>query len=203
MTGLEMGLLARRLAANGFVTRRFFYPSLRNSPAENARRLNRYLQRLEAERIHLVAHSLGGILLLHLFDKYTNLPEGRVVLMGSPVLGSGVAQRLDAIPGLRLLLGRSGVSGLLGDAPVWRGQRDLGVIAGARGVGVGTMVGGLSNPNDGTVAVAETKVAQVTDSCVINTSHMGMVFSTRVAAEVSSFLRTGRFSGSSAVLERK
>ncbi len=124
MTGLEMGLLARRLVATGFVTRRFFYPSLRNSPAENARRLDRYLQRLQAERIHLVAHSLGGILLLHLFDNYTNLPEGRVVLMGSPVLGSRVAQRLDAIPGLRLLLGRSGVSGLLGDAQARNNNMD-------------------------------------------------------------------------------
>ncbi len=195
MTGLEMGLLAWRLRQNGFATRRFFYPSLRSTPAENADRLYRFLMRQQAGTIHLVAHSLGGILLMHLFDRYTDMPSGRLVIMGSPVRGSGVARRLDGNHLLSLLLGNSREHGLLGGVPDWQGVRDLGVITGTKGFGIGSLFGGLSGPNDGTVAIAETEVPAAVDYSLIPVSHMGMVISPAVAREVVMFLRTGRFSG--------
>lgn len=195
MNGLELGLLAWRLRRNGFATRRFFYPSLRSTPAENAERLYLYLQGQQAGTIHLVAHSLGGIVLLHLFDRHADLPPGRLVIMGSPVRGSRVAHCLDSNPLTTALLGNSREQGLLGDAPDWKGGRDLGVIAGTDGFGIGTLFGGLAGPNDGTVTIAETEVAGAVDSCQIPVGHMGMVLSGAVAMEVGTFLRTGRFSG--------
>lgn len=195
MTGLEMALLARRLRLSGFVTRRFSYHSLRSTPAENADQLYLFLKQQQAGKIHLVAHSLGGIVLMHLFDRYADLPPGRMVLMGSPVQGSRVARCLDSGFLTSTLLGNSREQGLLGGVPDWKGERDLGVIAGSHGFGVGTLVGGISGPGDGTVAIAETEVAGAVDYCLIPTSHMGMVISRAVAMEVATFLRTGRFSG--------
>jgi pimeloyl-ACP methyl ester carboxylesterase len=195
MTGLEMGPLAWRLRQNGFATRRFSYPSLRSTPAENADRLYRFLLEQRAETIHLVAHSLGGIVLMHLFDRHAGLPPGRLVIMGSPVQGSGVARRLDSNLLTSVLLGNSKDRGLLGDVPDWSGERDLGVIAGTNGFGVGTLLGGLAEPSDGTVATAETEVAGAVDYCSIPVGHMGMVVSSPVATEVATFLQTGRFSG--------
>ncbi len=195
MTGMEMSLMGYRLRGAGFATERFFYHSLLSTPAENAARLYGFLQRQQAETVHLVAHSLGGIVLLHLFDRYGDLPPGRVVLMGSPVLGSGVARSLHASSITRGLIGRSGEQGLLGGAPGWHGGRDLGVIAGSSGVGVGHLLGALSGPGDGTVSLSETRLPGASDYCQIPVGHMGMVFSTTVAAEVITFLRTGRFSG--------
>jgi pimeloyl-ACP methyl ester carboxylesterase len=195
MTGLEMGLLAWRLRQNGFATRRFFYPSLRSTPAENADRLYCFLKQQQAGTVHLVAHSLGGIVLMHLFDRHADLPPGRLVIMGSPVQGSGVARRMDSNHLMSLLLGNSRERGLLGDVPEWRGNRDLGVIAGTDGLGIGSLVGGLSGESDGAVATAETEVSAAVDSCLIAVSHMGMVISSEVAREVIKFLRTGRFSG--------
>jgi pimeloyl-ACP methyl ester carboxylesterase len=195
MTGLELGLLAWRLRQNGFATRRFFYPSRRSTPAENAERLYRFLLEQRTETIHLVAHSLGGIVLLHLFDRYTDLPPGRLVIMGSPVQGSGVAQQMDSNPLTSVLLGNSREQGLLGGAPDWKGGRDLGVISGTKGIGIGTLIGGLSGPSDGAVAIAETEVAAAVDHCLIPVSHMGMVISRAVAMEVVTFLQIGRFSG--------
>lgn len=203
MTGLEMTMLSKRLRHNGFSTRRFYYPSLRSAPAENADYLYHYLKSQNAGVVHLVAHSLGGIVLLHMFDKYTDLPPGRLVLMGSPVRGSGVARRLDGSILTRGLLGHSRERGLLGGAPKWNGARDLGIIAGSGGFGIGTLIGGLSGPGDGTVAVVETRISQATDYCLIPTSHMGMVISPAVAMEVSTFLQTGRFSGKHQVPGRK
>jgi len=203
MTGLEMTMLSRRLRNDGYITRRFYYPSLKSTPADNADSLYQYIKQLPAQTVHLVAHSLGGIVLLHLFDKYSDLPHGRLVLMGSPVCGSWVARRLDGNFLTRWLLGRSRERGLLGGVPEWKGGRDLGVIAGIGGFGVGTVLGGVSGPGDGTVAVAETCVAQATDRCQIPTSHTGMVVSPTVALEVITFLKTGLFSGKYQVLDRK
>lgn len=195
MTGLEMSLLAHRLRSAGYATERFFYHSLFSAPAENAVQLRRFLQRQQADTIHLVAHSLGGIVLLHLFEKYADLPPGRVVLMGSPVLGSGVARRLNSNILTRGLIGRSGEQGLLGGVPDWNGGRDLGVITGSDGMGVGNVVGGLNGLGDGTVSVAETMLPGASDYCQIPTSHMGMIFSSVVASELTMFLQTGSFSG--------
>ncbi len=195
MTGLEMWLLAWRLRQNGYTTRRFFYPSLRFTPAENADCLYRFLMRQQAGTIHLVAHSLGGIVLMHLFDRHVDLPPGRLVIMGSPVQGSGVAHRMEKNHLMSVLLGNSKEHGLLGDVPDWRSARDLGVIAGTRGFGIGSLFGGLSGPNDGTVATAETEVPAAADYSLIPVSHMGLVISSDVASEVVIFLRAGRFSG--------
>ncbi len=195
MTGLEMAMLSKRLRQHGYITRRFYYPSLKSTPADNADSLYQYIKQLPQQRVHLVAHSLGGIVLLHLFERYHDLPPGRLVLMGSPVHGSWVARQLDRNIVTRWLLGRSRERGLLGAAPQWNGGRDLGVIAGIGGFGVGTVLGGVPGPGDGTVAVAETCIAQATDSCHIPTSHTGMVVSPAVAQEVTSFLKTGLFSG--------
>lgn len=203
MTGLEMSLLAHRLRAAGYATERFFYHSLFSTPEENAARLYTFVQKQQARTIHLAAHSLGGIVLLHLFDKYSDIPSGRVVLMGSPVLGSGVARRLHGSFLTRGLIGRSGERGLLGGAPPWKGGRELGVIAGSSGIGVGHMVGGLAGPGDGTVSLAETRLPGASDYCQIPTGHMAMVVSAVVAEELICFLRTGRFSGLYAVAGTK
>lgn len=196
MTGLEMKWLARRLTACGFAPSHFRYPSTRRTPAQNGRLLGRYLEGLEAERLHLVGHSLGGIVLLHLFEQFPHLPPGRVVLMGSPVRGSGVARHMVRVPWLQPVLGRSTERGLLGGTPAWDGSRELGVIAGDFGAGIGRILGGVGQPSDGTVAVSETRLPGADSFRVLETSHTGMLFSPLVAREVCHFLHHGRFSRS-------
>jgi pimeloyl-ACP methyl ester carboxylesterase len=193
MTGLEMFFLRRRMRACGFEIERFHYASLGRTPVENAALLADFIRGLGAERLHLVAHSLGGIVLMHLFDRFPDLPPGRVVLLGSPVQGSGVARRLSRLPLLRHCLGRSIQLGLLGDVPPWQGGRELGVIAGTGGIGIGTLVGGLERPSDGTVAVAETRLAAARDYCDLPASHTGLLFSSKVADAVCCFLKSGHF----------
>jgi len=193
MPALVMAGLGRRLAGCGFRPLHFGYSDLRASPAENAAGLHAFIQGLGADCVHLLAHSLGGIVVLHLFERFPQQPPGRVLLLGSPVLGSGVARRLASTVGLRRLLGSSGERGLLGGAPGWRGERDLGVIAGTRGPGLGTLVGGIAKPNDGTVAVAETRLEGAVDFLTLPVSHAGLLLSGRVAGACCRFLHQGRF----------
>ena len=193
MTGLELRLLGSRVARCGFSPSYFRYHSLRASPADNAAALAAAIRKTGASRLHLVAHSLGGIVLLHLFDRHRDLPPGRVVLLGSPVAGSGVAGVIARRRWLRPLLGRSLERGLLGGVPAWPGGREVGVVAGTRSLGVGTLFGGLRGANDGTVSVDETRLAGAADACRVHTSHTGMLVSPKVAEQVCLFLARGRF----------
>ncbi len=82
---------------------------------------------------------------------------------------------------------------MLGGGPRWQGAQSLGVIAGTRPVGVGSLLGGFEGANDGTVAVEETRLENSVASTRFCSSHFGMVVSGRVAAAVCSFLRHARF----------
>jgi len=193
LNGMEMAWLGRGLRRCGFEPIRFRYRDVRRSPAENAGRLYRWLERFDDPQIHFVAHSLGGILLLHLFDAYPWDRPGRVLMIGSPVLGSEAARRLARIPLLRATLGRSVERGLLGGAPAWKSERDLGVVRGNLGLGMGCLVGGLQRPHDGTVSQEETRLAGATDVLSVSANHYGLLLSDRVVRGACAFLRSGRF----------
>ena len=76
VNGLEQSLLRHRLRRCGYDCRQFSYHSLLRTPAQNAERLQAVLQKIDADVVHFVAHSLGGVVLHHLFDRY---PEQRSV----------------------------------------------------------------------------------------------------------------------------
>jgi pimeloyl-ACP methyl ester carboxylesterase len=189
MTGLEMLPLQRRLRQEGLEAHIFHYHSLIWPPARNARLLNDYLRALDADIVHLVAHSLGGLVLLHLFDRNPEQKPGRVLMLGSPLQGSHVARKLSRYFFTRPLIGRSIERGLLGDAPRWKGQRKLIMIAGDRGFGVGSLVGGLPRPNDGTVSLEETQSTAVNLHLRVPYSHFRMLVARNVLDTIVACLR--------------
>lgn len=195
LTGLEMSLLRRRIRQSGFACYQFHYHSLLAAPAQNAAQLNGFLQDIEADVIHLVAHSLGGVVVLHLFSAFPQQKPGRVVLLGSPLKGSSVALSMNRNAWVSVVLGRARQRGLLGDAPSWTGGRELGMIAGTRGPGLGTVLtlGKLATPNDGTVAVQETEIPGIAAHLQVPYSHFTMLFARPVARAVCAFLRQGKF----------
>ena len=193
MPALVMVVLARRLRRAGWATFRFSYSSRHATLWENAAALAEFVQGIDAPRVHFVAHSLGGLLLMQLLQDAPRLPPGRVVLLGTPYRGSHVARRLSRHAWGRWLCGLSLDGALLGDGPRWRGGRELGVIAGTVPIGAGWIVPGLAKPNDGTVAVAETVVAERTDAITLPVTHSGLVFSAAVARQLVHFLNTGNF----------
>lgn len=194
MTGLEMRVLRSQIAKCGFKTAQFRYRSLRSTPEENAARLNQFLQNVEADVVHLVAHSLGGLVVTHLFDQFPLQRPGRVVMLGTPLKGSATAHAYHAFLPARPLLGKSTLRGLLGDRPRWKGVRELGIIAGDRGIGIGQLTfGKLPKPNDGTVALDETRSTEVNRHLTVPHSHFGMIYSKDVAEAVCHFLKEGEF----------
>jgi pimeloyl-ACP methyl ester carboxylesterase len=193
MTGVDMALLRHRLRRCGFRTVQFSYPALRNNIHQNAACLNHFIARLNTDVVHLVGHSLGGLVIRQLFHEYPDQRPGRIVTLGTPHKGSLVAQRFNRYALGRMVLGRSRAPGLLGDIPPWAGQRDLGVIAGTLGIGVGRVIHGLPEPNDGTVAASETYLDGMTDHIAVHVSHTALLFSREAAQQTCAFLEQGRF----------
>jgi len=193
MPGLEMTLLQHRLERHGLRCVRHSYPTFHGTVDDALEQLARRVAELPGQRVHFVAHSLGGLLLRYYFERWPEARPGRVVTLGTPHRGSRVARVIDRAGPLRWLLGNGRHMGLLGDAPAWNPTRELGVVAGTLNIGVGWLIPGLDLPNDGTVPVAETRCADLVDFLELPVSHMGLVLSNRVAEAVSLFLATARF----------
>lgn len=208
MTGAESVLLRQHLARElGARTHTFLYMATAEDPDLVADRLATRIRALGAGAsaadgtVHLVGHSLGGLLILRALDRAaqraTPLPPGRVVLLGSPVAGSDAAVALMHRPVLGRALGRSAAAlagATFAGSPLAGGGRDIGIIAGNRPAGLGRFLAQFQEPNDGTVAVRETQLEGAVDRIVLPVSHTGMLLSGRVAREAAQFLRHGRFS---------
>ncbi|RDH84933.1 MAG: acetyltransferase/hydrolase [endosymbiont of Galathealinum brachiosum] len=190
---MEMFRLRQRLTDAGYECYQFRYSSLKCSPQENAEQLHKLTHSINAQVVHFVCHSLGGLVMLHLFDKHIVEKKGRVVFLGVPVNGSQVARRLSSTVMTRWTVGKSIDHGLLGDRPVWKKWRDLGVISGNLPLGVGLIVGGPPLPHDGTVSVEETYLGGATDYITMPITHFGLLYSESVAMQVVTFLRAGKF----------
>lgn len=144
--------------------------------------------------VHVVAHSLGGVIALETFARHATLPPGRIVLLGSPLQGSRAAQAIGAWAAGPQILGSIAMAELARpQSRRWSGPRELGVIAGSRSAGLGRLFASLPVPNDGTVAVEETRLPGATAHIVHDVSHTGMLFSSAVAASTVQFLATGSF----------
>ena len=192
MRGIAMLPLARRLRNAGFSVETFDYRSVTAEWNGSLARLRECWRQPRARRVHVVGHSLGGMLARDLAAQHADLPAGRIVCLGSPLRGSTAASRLQALPGGRLLMGRS-AEVLHQGLQAWNGEREVGVIAGSTPIGLGALIAPLERPHDGTVSVTETRLAGVRDHCVVDATHTGLLFSAEVASLAAGFLRDGRF----------
>ncbi|NMG75783.1 esterase/lipase family protein [Aromatoleum diolicum] len=193
MHGLVFGLMRRRLGRYGFATQTWSYPSVRHGLAANAQGLARFLASLEADTIHLVGHSLGGLLVLSTLARHPDPRVRRVVLMGPPYGGSRSAATLMRVPGFSAIVGRSMRDWLATPPPQGLDGIDIGVLAGCRGLGLAGTLVRLPKPNDGVVMVDETRVAQARDTITLTVNHTEMLFSRHCTDQVAAFLRSGAF----------
>jgi pimeloyl-ACP methyl ester carboxylesterase len=194
MRGFALGLLHRRLMEEGFRVHRFDYMSVAATQEHILARLQARLLDHVPGPVHMVGHSLGGLLALRACLEARDLPSGRIVCLGSPLKGSAAARAFARLwrGGGEALLGHNSNLLELG-LEAWKGPREVGVIAGSMPIGLGAMLSPITGEHDGTVAVEETVVPGLTAHCVVETSHTGLLFSAEVARLTALFLREGRF----------
>lgn len=161
------------------------YPSLRRCVAELGRRLRETLGSLDGDpavgRVHLVTHSLGGIVVRQALTLGIPRKLGRIVMLAPPNRGSAAARRLGPFLGW-LAAPLSELSDDPGSTvnrlpPILDGVQ-VGVIAGAR---------------DGRIPVANSHLRGEADHIVVPGGHTFIMTRPDVAEQVLRFLQTGRF----------
>ena len=189
MTGREMRVLGSRLEEAGFRVRYFRYRSWRGGLAQAAGDLRKFVEAAEGERVHLVGHSLGGVVIAKMVEEAPLSRPGRVAMLGSPMGGSAAAGIMSRRRVGRWLVGGVIREGIVEHSPKWPGGRDLLVVAGDIPLGSGLLLG-LPKPHDGVVRVEETRVEGVR-TVTVRASHVGLLLSRKVAALLSGYFQAG------------
>lgn len=193
MRGFVLILHQCWLRVEGFSVRKFSYPSWRLGLADNVRSLSSFVSETPGSVIHLVAHSLGGLVALKMLSQEHDARIHRVVLLGTPYAGCHCGFTLTEHPVLAALVGHTFEDWFRLPRPALPPAVEIGVIAGTRSVSLGRLIPGLARPNDGLVAVDETRIAAAQDSIALNVSHSGMLVSRACAVQIINFLRAGCF----------
>jgi len=193
MTGVDSFVFRDRLTRAGFDPSMFHYHSSKSTLEEITAALAARVREC-GPRVHVVGHSLGGVIALETFERFPDLPPGRVMLLGAPVRGARAAQTLARYAFGQAVLGSFAIAQLARERERrWEQSRDLGLIAGSRSIGLGRFFARLPQPNDGTVAVDETLLPGAAAHRIHDASHIGMLFSRAVADSTCYFLEHGSF----------
>lgn len=194
--GYETFLLRRRLRDLGYETRLFQYRSMMRGLDHNVSCLSEFIRKTEGDIVHVIGHSMGGVLIRQVFEQTPDPRPGRLIAIGSPLLDCWVAHRFLSLHSHigRLLIGQTVHDHIthLPD-PAWRGARDFGVIAGTYPFGIGAIFSSLPVPSDGVVLLDETRLQGIKDHVDYRINHFGLLASKRCAAQVACFLATGAF----------
>lgn len=198
-TATSLLILEKRLEAEGFGIVNETYPSREETlPGLIETVIPPLLaQCQEAERVHFVTHSMGGIILRGYLADHSVHNLGRIVMLAPPNKGSELVDRMKGLPGFERLNGPAGMQ--LGadmeSVPntIQDVEAEIGIIAGD--LALNPIYDALiEGPNDGKVAVEATKLDVMTDHIVLPVSHTFMMNSIEVARQTTLFLREGRFS---------
>lgn len=100
---LDMWPISRRLKRLGYQVRNWGYRSLGNRVESHATRLGNELLSIDRQisqgRVHLVTHSMGGIIARKMLEDFDFQNMGRVVMLAPPNCGSPIARRLTPFIG--------------------------------------------------------------------------------------------------------
>ena len=181
---LLLAPLAGRLGRRGFAPITWGYWNIRCSLLVHAANLARRLQALDADPaadvLHLVTHSMGGIVARAALDRYRPRKLGRIVMLAPPNRGSFVATQTAGTFG-RFLAPVAELS----TAPT-------------------SLVNSLPEPADVEIGVIAAEFdALITDDATrlnvphahvsVPTFHSGLLFRRDAADLTAAFLATGRF----------
>ena len=194
-----MAILVSRLENAGFRVINFGYPS-RSEPIEAlVERLESEVGQCcgsEAETVHFVTHSMGGVLVRSYLSQRPEAHQGRVVMLSPPSQGSEIIDAFSDSDLLRSILGPAAL--LLGtDSAGIANQLEpvrfsLGVITGTRSLDpIGSWL--IPGPDDGKVGVDRAAVEGAADFIALPATHTFIMNRSDVAEEVVHFLRNGRF----------
>ncbi|MEA2096962.1 MAG: hypothetical protein U9P73_09760 [Candidatus Cloacimonadota bacterium] len=152
-------------------------------------------KKIGIEKIHFVTHSMGGLIVRYYLQEH-NLPAGsRIVMLSPPNHGSEVADHFQESKFYKLIVGAIGQE-LATDSNILSKLKpiipEVGIIAGNKS----------SNPyfsriipgeDDGRVAVDNTKLTEMNDFMVVQSTHLTIKYNDEVIKQTVFFLKNGKF----------
>lgn len=194
----SMAKLADYLEERGYEVHNLDYESTEYSPETLLSNLDEGIREccLQAERLHFVGHSLGGILARAWIADAKPRNLGRLVMLTPPNQGSLLADRFQD---------RWPVSSMMGPALEALGTEPdsfpkslplpdypVGIIAGTGTINpLGTVT--IPGEDDGILSICATRLEGAADFLMVPASHALIMRSREVAENTAAFLATGRF----------
>ncbi len=194
----SMHKLGRYFSEQGYKVLNIKYPSRKHQIPELAKIVRKEVtsKTSDAEKIHFITHSLGGIILRYIQedDPLPNL--ARVIMLSPPNQGSEVVDVLGDMwafscingpAGKQLGTDKDGICQKLGKVDF-----ELGVITGDRSI---NWINSLMIPgkDDGKVSIESAKVDGMQDFLVIHVSHPFIMKKKKVMTQCLYFLDEGKF----------
>lgn len=188
---LAMEPMAKHLHAEGYNTVNIAYPSF-TKPMDYILDMveNEVRGYLEKGTVHIVTHSLGGIITREILPKLPHDNLGRIVMLAPPNQGSEIIDWLGKYPMLRRTLGPAGLK--LGTdkitAPHLPDNIDTAVIMGNNSL-IPFFQKLMPTANDGIVSVERGKVKGMNEFHVLDADHTFIASDLRVMDMTLDYLR--------------
>jgi hypothetical protein len=196
----SMNPLEKYLTQSGFIVINTGYPSTAETvetiAEQNLGAMVDQCRKKNASKIHIVTHSLGGIVTRQYLQNHV-LPEGsRIVMISPPNKGSELADAFHKLFIYDWLNGPAGQA--LGTGPeslpntLKPVKGEIGVITGDASFNplYSWLIPG---PDDGKVSVESAKLHEMKDFLVVTSSHSFIMRNNKVLKQVVYFLRNGKF----------
>ena len=188
---LSMMVLSHRFKGAGYQTANFPYNQAGPSLDQISGKLIEFIkEKVETPRYHLVAHSLGNVIIRDAFRKEYPPGLGRIVMLAPPNHPAHLAKRFKENFLYGWITGDSGQK--LSEEEFYRDlpvpKVEFGVIAGDKGQKIS-----FSEPNDGLVAVEGTKLEGMKDFIVLQHAHTFIMNCKDTFEHSKSFIEKGSF----------
>jgi triacylglycerol esterase/lipase EstA (alpha/beta hydrolase family) len=179
--------IANYLKSKGYHTYRFGYTTTRKPFDFNMQKLQAFVNSRNQHTVHLVVHSMGGILSMRSLPKIRK--SGKLIMLGSPINGSQAAKAMGKKKWTSWMLkyAQEPLENGVVEPKVFRNSM---MIAGISSfIGISRIVTRLPKPNDGTIAVEETQADWINKHTTENTNHFRMLFHKKIKQTIYNFLK--------------
>jgi pimeloyl-ACP methyl ester carboxylesterase len=189
MGAWQMRALKLALVRGGERAYRFHYPSTRRAFADNQAELARWIEARIGASVQLIGHSLGGLLALELARARPDLCAGKLICLGTPLgPARAIADGEQRAPWAQPLLGYARAP-LLAQAQPPAASVQTYMLAGTRSFGGGRLLTRFNEPNDGSVALSETRADWLSAHLTLPLTHTGLALRRSASAQVLDWLR--------------